>query len=237
MAEEYMEEGNEIGKNLMVLQERRKSMKKDGTTITLTDRECAVLCAILGGCITGNVTGPRGTTSDICARLGGWDDKLHAQLLGENHGIIHLPEHWPDEKGIESWKKEFYPVPADQVKGLRAGLEHSIKKFKGCRGENLSKHHVELVWQSGRAPEVREDYRNCFTLNGTVCALCCVFPRCVGCPLVSCDGRTPYVYFCDIGDPDPLIKKLEELLVLYDKGLLKDLSQDVVFKGWDIGRV
>lgn len=37
---------------------------------------------------------------------------------------------------LETWKEEFYPIPADEVPESQA-LAHSLRKWEGLRKENL----------------------------------------------------------------------------------------------------
>ena len=48
---------------------------------------------------------------------------------------------------IESWKKEFYPISADEVKEKDA-VEASLKKWRGLLPKNLEKHNVRLERRS-----------------------------------------------------------------------------------------
>lgn len=76
---------------------------------------------------------------------------------------------------IESWKAEFYPIPANEVKPADAAA-HSAQKWRGYLPENLAKHElslgvmVDLGWSIGSAE---------------MCALCECFKTrtCYACPL------------------------------------------------------
>ncbi len=41
---------------------------------------------------------------------------------------------------LESWKKEFYPTRAADVKTLDEALTHTERKWEGLRPENLERH-------------------------------------------------------------------------------------------------
>lgn len=45
---------------------------------------------------------------------------------------------------LETWKQEFYSLPASNAP-IEQALDHSIKKWAGLQPDNLAKHSVELV--------------------------------------------------------------------------------------------
>jgi hypothetical protein len=129
---------------------------------------------------------------------------------------------------LESWKKEFYPVPADQVKGMVNALKHSIKKWTGFRPENLAKH--DLSTQTALIKDPTDP--NFFKDMGKSCALCVLYHdkkgsydhSCAKCPIVKtresrCDvaveseqGGSPYRNFMLLGNPEPMLELLEQTL-------------------------
>lgn len=123
---------------------------------------------------------------------------------------------------LETWKAEFYPIPADKVK-KKDTLEHSLRKWEGLRKENLEKHGVKL---SG--PMLTGlDGLGYMLIASESCALCVMAekeaigemrpPRanasyCGKCPLyqldkTSCDFMegNPYNALTRAGNPEPMI--------------------------------
>lgn len=42
---------------------------------------------------------------------------------------------------LQTWKDEFYPVPASEpIGGHKAQIEHSLRKWRGATKENTEKH-------------------------------------------------------------------------------------------------
>lgn len=79
---------------------------------------------------------------------------------------------------IESWRAEFYPVPAEAVPEDQA-LDHSYRKWQGLLPENLSRHGLIQVGTMLFADEGIKDevqiqiqQRPVFYVNGNSCALC-----------------------------------------------------------------
>lgn len=124
---------------------------------------------------------------------------------------------------LNSWKREFYPVPADECEEPNA-LEHSLRKWRGLTPENLARHGVNRVLSS------LDDGDEMLGITTQSCALCKSYlaaePACKECPLrkVRCgypcdapcdqDGDehrriAPYGRFVQCGDPGPMIKLLE----------------------------
>lgn len=119
---------------------------------------------------------------------------------------------------LQTWKEEFYPVPADQCPKGEA-VAHSLRKWRGLTDENCGKHDVEKLY--GRVGELRIDSRSC--------ALCEHYYKrpnqdCSECPLALVRGgapcdytgdgevMSPYLAFEDRGDPQPMIAALEAAL-------------------------
>lgn len=112
---------------------------------------------------------------------------------------------------LESWKKEFYPIPAcliavdtDNPVTL---IEHSLRKWRGALPENLARH--ELEYHHHGLTEIKEASESPvpsgpFGFISNSCSLCAKYyksPRfsapfsCATCPIaivdgVSCEGRS-----------------------------------------------
>ena len=118
-----------------------------------------------------------------------------------------------------SWKKQYYPVPAEKVKNKIAAIRHSLRKWKGLTAHNMIKHG--LLYRSGCVGtcEVDDDSKNLY-IDCDSCALCCLYIEkgCTSCPLYEhlkkrCDSSNgPYFTFDDDHDPQPMIKALTAVL-------------------------
>ena len=121
---------------------------------------------------------------------------------------------------IDTWKAEFYQIPATDVR-WRDAVTHSITKWKGLLPDNLAKHQV--VW-SGNCISDPGDW---LSIDGDTCALCEHYQDlddCSECPISKirnggrCDETTeseidpPYWHFIRTGNPLPMIKILEALV-------------------------
>ena len=121
---------------------------------------------------------------------------------------------------LQSWKSEFYPVPADAVPEDLA-LAHSLKKWIGLRPENLKRHDVEFTGTRVHQPGIPDEQ---LYIEGSSCALCHyhLHPelprwdgRCRSCPLyavrgVPCDEPTVSNPWGDrINSVEPMIQLLE----------------------------
>ncbi len=109
---------------------------------------------------------------------------------------------------LETWKEEFYPIPADEVPESQA-LTHSLRKWEGLRKENLEKHGVGAT--GGYVDEM--------SIDSSTCALChhhIDSVRCATCPLVkltmggNCDSE--YVWWNHAGDPEPMIELIKNAI-------------------------
>lgn len=130
---------------------------------------------------------------------------------------------------IESWKAEFYPVPADQVEGEVEATRHSIRKWKGLRKENLDRHDCYLSRDIVLQVRQKDWVGGHLGIDAGTCALCAVFYArecgvCVTCSLnkrlgMRCDygGSSPFRLAVDRGDVEPMILELEGTL----RGLLE----------------
>ena len=99
---------------------------------------------------------------------------------------------------IETWKAEFYPVPADKCKKKDA-LAHSLKKWLGLREKALKKHDLTRVSYSISEAHFRNAR---LEIDSDSCALCkyyCLgmFSPCRRCPLRKLRGKR-----CDAGRAD-----------------------------------
>ena len=127
---------------------------------------------------------------------------------------------------IETWKDEFYPIPADD-KRLRtrvACLEHSIRKWVGLRKANLKKHGCFASTRT--LPNIEDKDGNCFYVSMSSCALCvrwgCEDGSRSSCPIVqalgfSCDsaegfGTSLWDRWNWDSDPEPMIRALRKVL-------------------------
>jgi len=92
----------------------------------------------------------------------------------------------------ETWLKEFYPIPADEVPENEA-IKHSLQKWYGLREENLKKHGL-------LSPPI--------SICSKTCALCeqYISRGCRNCPLYQFNERP-----CDEGDGEKL-----SLFLAYD---------------------
>lgn len=108
---------------------------------------------------------------------------------------------------LESWKAEFYPIPASETTEEQA-VDHSLQKWLGLLPENLAKHdcHIEdsSVVEIGHTPCLG----NHVFIDSSSCSLCHHFcdmsacnsgddeSPCIECPLykargdVACDDET-----------------------------------------------
>jgi hypothetical protein len=119
---------------------------------------------------------------------------------------------------IETWKKEFYPVEANQVSKQDA-IAHSLKKWTGATKDNIQKHGVE------RAGYLLFDDRDAFGFGGETCALCVHHAHkhqdsadpCRTCPIVRSGGKacgergSAYGHFLFFG-PRDMIRVLMKAL-------------------------
>lgn len=145
-----------------------------------------------------------------------------------------------NEMSMESWKEEFYPVTADEMKDrFDAGsataadlIKHCLRKWEGARPENLKRHGLVKVASDEFIGEgVDEITGEDFAFDSISCALCVahqdrnsIVSACGSCPLyisrdyVSCAGArlneddSPYCDFLNQGDPEPMIEALEDAL-------------------------
>jgi hypothetical protein len=126
---------------------------------------------------------------------------------------------------LESWKAEFYPVPASECPAEDA-IEHSLRKWRGLRPEALARHGVGT-----KGTRLFAAVDGFFYISATNCALCEQFfqdaeeedeKACADCPLaisrggVSCskaregESFAPWEAFGAGNNPEPMIAALEK---------------------------
>ena len=129
---------------------------------------------------------------------------------------------------IETWKKEFYPVPAHRRMTDGQAVAHSLKKWSGLTKKNLDKHKL-MIAESYITSSIIEDsglFSKSLEIASRTCALCLKGPCSMKCPLHRhlghpCDsgfgtkrsssrleGR-PYSVWILIGNAEPMIKALK----------------------------
>lgn len=126
---------------------------------------------------------------------------------------------------LESWKAEFYPIPANEVPEEDA-IRHSLQKWRGLTTENLERHGMEWDKESGDIVEI--DGECVFDIDGDSCALCTYYfgwgkydaELCSTCPLQKTMGdkcmpferENAFGEFVMEGNPLPMIEALEKTL-------------------------
>lgn len=119
---------------------------------------------------------------------------------------------------LESWKKEFYPVEADETGDMtrKQIVEHSLNKWRGLRPINLSEHRLV---KNGQVIEDDKFYR--LVIASESCSLCQHYYQiesgapCSYCPIVKVSAKTcykQYGHWIKLGDPEPMIELLERTL-------------------------
>lgn len=124
---------------------------------------------------------------------------------------------------LESWKQEYYPIPANEVSKADAA-KHSLQKWIGLRVVNRINHAVQLDY--GELKDNDVDHESCdydsLDIDSSSCALCVhhlketdLAVTCTGCPLAAALGRpcdtpgAPYNSFLGTGNVEPMIKELQ----------------------------
>lgn len=125
---------------------------------------------------------------------------------------------------VNSWKAEFYPVPASDCLPEEA-IRHSLQKWLGLRPDALKRHGMSVTPGGNIAAdgEVRR-----FPISANTCALCERFydgakgDSCTRCPLAiarggpACDRarddetEAPWESWSFGHNPEPMIAALEE---------------------------
>lgn len=126
---------------------------------------------------------------------------------------------------LTRWKQAYYPVPANEVPEADA-LEHSLIKWQGLRKSVLDEYGLKV--DEGVLSDSNSDVDNEFSIDSSSCALCQHYLNrgCEGCPLFEIRGqarcdywtdeetdedrRPPYGEFTDQGNPEPMIRLLEQ---------------------------
>lgn len=129
---------------------------------------------------------------------------------------------------LETWKKEFYPIPANsrKIKTELAAVEHALQKWEGLRARNLKKHEVAHYTDSTHGSDGKRIEDRCgqtLPIVDSSCSLCVRHPQsCEKCCLFkirkgsTCFEPTgqehlgPYVTFVTKGDPSPMIRLLRK---------------------------
>lgn len=133
---------------------------------------------------------------------------------------------------FKSWKKEFYPIGADETEPEDA-VAHSLKKWEGLTEENLKKHKCKIV-KDVCGIGVKDDKKITASLyiDSDSCALCyhCYEsglpePLCSTCLLFKhlkrkCDSGvfSPYCVFMHSKNPEPMIKALTAVFKKQQRG-------------------
>jgi len=127
---------------------------------------------------------------------------------------------------VESWKKEFYPIPAYDYRYGRHPrlqvLDASLLKWKGLTKANLKKHRVTMV--NGGIGSKDDPYFERFYFDGDSCSLCAKYYgrtadySCDACPIWKLTGKTCLSAYSKLPDPEPMI----QLLTKVRKLILKD---------------
>lgn len=121
---------------------------------------------------------------------------------------------------MQTWKREYYPVPAHKVETKEQAIEHSIKKWEGLTKEALEKHGIN------KEEEGNYIYYNLTTFNIDVdsCALCYLYLNgdnynpCAGCPLYQSGNgcmrknKNPYDEWVNNNNASLMVNALRALL-------------------------
>lgn len=124
---------------------------------------------------------------------------------------------------IETWKKEFYPVPASKC-SKKGALAHSLRKWLGQRAAALRRHRVE-VDDEGWGYKIKDDDSLRFYISEDSCALCWRWLKTCGCrkcPLYkihkrrcyeSLAGRiSPWNHWTIHSNPEPMIRLIRKAM-------------------------
>ena len=119
---------------------------------------------------------------------------------------------------LDSWKKIYYPTPADSAEAQAAPAKHSLRKWEGLRLEVLQQHQIH----KSRCSIGGDD--GLMLMDDESCALCVrhFAPKtkgdayCDGCPLLEHLGRncfqsdaSPFRQWGNGNDPEPMIAALK----------------------------
>lgn len=122
------------------------------------------------------------------------------------------PETGLEARGLEAWKRVFYPSDAASAEDPVA---HSLQKWKGLHKAILDRYGLTL------RNNALTDGTDVFHLTSGVCALCAKHrtdDSCNDCPLFAHLGRPCYEGpewqdFVSQGNPKPMIQALQELVL------------------------
>lgn len=132
---------------------------------------------------------------------------------------------------LQTWKEEFYPIPADKVEEKDA-VQHSLTKWKGLLPENLKKHEVFRI-ELCSSPTIVDQYTDISEISvglpvtSKSCSLCELYfatkaaPGCTHCPIKVSSGEScnkEYWTYREEGNPTPMIELLERTLLHSQKG-------------------
>ena len=120
----------------------------------------------------------------------------------------------------KSWIDEFYPVPADKVKGKITAIKHSLKKWEGLTKENLEKHNLSEppIWVDSETCALCHLYFNesKYDIDESIACDSCPLKKSLGYP---CDDNqqaekfmSPYSVWRRQRNPEPMIEALRETL-------------------------
>lgn len=125
---------------------------------------------------------------------------------------------------LKSWKKEFYPKPANETSKMEA-LEHSLRKWTGATPANCKKHRVRYEDHFITDDEsgdylsfCHESCSLCFhyykkSLNNSPCNFCPLF---LSRNNTECDNSTSSEdqspYLASEENPTPMIKALRKAI-------------------------
>lgn len=126
---------------------------------------------------------------------------------------------------LETWKEEFYPVPAEVYHDEDDELvliNHAIQKWTGLLTESMQKHSVgfrdDMRCAISDLPLAYSDaaLENVFDIDSTTCALCQRHSHCQTCPVdtfsIGCnESKSPYDKFVIGNDPLPMLQALKEV--------------------------
>lgn len=121
---------------------------------------------------------------------------------------------------LDSWKAEYYPVPAREC-APGESVAHSLKKWRGLTPESLMQNNVGII---DRYILVQNKGQGSLKIDSDTCALCVNFydddaedgrdfNPCESCPIYELLGRPcaeEYGKFLDNGNPYPMIRILEK---------------------------
>lgn len=135
----------------------------------------------------------------------------------------------------KTWQEEFCPKPVKAKTWTdKQCFEHTIKKYQGAMAKALKKHGLQKAGNflipidlGDPDPYDISTSERC-NFNEKSCALCTKYlnrrykNKCSKCPL-SLAGKecgnddSPYDYFCDNDNPQPMIRTMKKMITQCDK--------------------